>query len=52
MSSSDQDDIIHPVNSKFKLSGPREPAVNMLDYPLSELSIRDRVLPLGSYWKA
>jgi hypothetical protein len=48
MSPSDQDDILHPVNSQFKLSGPREPAVDMLNYPLPNL-VRYRVLPLGLY---
>jgi hypothetical protein len=52
MGPSDQDDVLHPVNSQFKPSGPREPAVDMLNYPLSELGIRYRVLPLGFYWKA
>ena len=52
MSPSDQDDILHPVNFQSKLSGPREPAIDMLDYPLAEISFRYCVLRLGLYWKA
>jgi hypothetical protein len=52
MGPSDQDDILHPVNSQSKLSSPREPAVNMPDYTLAEICTRYRVLRLGMDWKA
>ncbi len=52
MSPGNQDNILHPVNSQFKLSGPREPAVDMPNYPLAKLCTRYRVLPLSLYWKA
>jgi hypothetical protein len=38
MNASDQNDVLHPVDSQTKLSCPGEPAVNMLGYPLAEIS--------------
>ena len=45
MSPGDQDDILHPVNPQSKLSGPCEPAADMLDYLLSEIFAHYRVPP-------
>jgi hypothetical protein len=52
MGPSDEDDILHPANSQPKLSGPREPAVDMPDDPLAEIFTGYRILRLGRYWKA
>jgi hypothetical protein len=52
MGPSDQDDILHPVNFQSKLSGPREPAIDIPDDTLAEIWACYRVLRLGLYWKA
>ena len=51
MCPSNQNYILHPANSESKLSGPDKPGVDVFDYPLAKLSLRNRVLAPGLDWK-
>jgi len=44
MTSGDQNDVLHLLNSQSKLSGESEPAVDMFDHPLAKISAREGVL--------
>jgi len=47
----DEDDVFHVLDPQPKPSGEREPAVNVLDYPLAEIPTCDGVLVFSLYGK-
>src|SRR5712675_744693 len=47
MTSSDEDDILHPIDSQAKILSKYKPPIDILDYPLSESASSYRILTLS-----
>jgi hypothetical protein len=40
ITTSNQDNFFHPLNTQSKLSGEGEPAIDMLNYPPAKITLR------------
>jgi hypothetical protein len=51
MTTGDENDILHSIEAQAKSPSEREPGVDMLDHPITEIAERGRVLTLGWHRK-
>ena len=51
IATSNQDNILHPLDSQSKCSGEGKPVIDLLNYPPAKIALRQSVFTSSIYWE-